>query len=118
MKAARNNGGFVTKFALIAATLLAAEAPDISAQTNLPCAPPPDGLVAWWAAEGNANDEVGGNNGVLENGTGFAPGYVGQAFVFNGQNQWIEIPDSPALDPTNALTIETWVYVSGYPNTD
>ena len=28
----------------------------------------PEGLVAWWKAEGNANDSAGGHHGVLYNG--------------------------------------------------
>ena len=61
----------------------------------------PAGLVAWWPAEGNAQDIVGGNNGTLENGAGFAPGETGQAFDFDGSNQFVQIPDAPALEPTN-----------------
>jgi hypothetical protein len=74
-----------------------------------PCAPPPSGLVSWWRAETNALDEVGGNNGSLHNGVGFASGEVGQAFSFNGSNSYVEVPDSPALRLTNQLTIEFWV---------
>ena len=74
-----------------------------------PCAPPPSGLVSWWKAEGNALDQVGGNNGVLLNGVGFDAGVVGQAFRFNGSsNSYVEVADSPALRLTNALTIECW----------
>ena len=38
----------------------------------------PPGLVGWWRGEGNALDEVGGNNGVLVNGVGFDAGVVGK----------------------------------------
>src|SRR5438105_4526036 len=54
-----------------------------------PCAAPPSGMVAWWAAEGTANDSAGTNHGVLYNGTGFAPGKSGQAFIFNGINNCV-----------------------------
>ena len=74
-----------------------------------PCTPPPLGLVSWWRSETNALDEVGGNNGSLRNGAGFASGEVGQAFSFNGSNSYVEVPDSPALRLTNQLTIEFWV---------
>ena len=73
------------------------------------CATPPSGLVSWWRAEANGLDQVGGNNGVLLNGAGFDVGMVGQAFRFNASsNSYVEVPDSPALRFTNALTVECW----------
>jgi hypothetical protein len=75
-----------------------------------PCVPPPSGLVSWWQAEGNANDAVDGNSGVLLNGATFAPGIVGQAFSFDGTNSYVRVADSPSLHFTNALTIEAWIY--------
>jgi len=71
----------------------------------------PSGLVAWWQAESNLIDGVGLNNGVLTNGVGFATGRVGSVFSFDGTNGMIEIPDSPAIKPTN-LTVEAWVLFS------
>jgi hypothetical protein len=73
------------------------------------CVSPPIGLVAWWPGQGNANDIAGTNNGTLHNGVAFAPGKVGQAFIFNGTNSYVEVPDSPTLRLTNELTIEFWV---------
>jgi subtilisin-like proprotein convertase family protein len=66
------------------------------------------GLVSWWPGEGNANDIVGANNGTLVNGVTFTNGVVCQAFHLNGSNQWVQIPDSPSLKPTN-VTVEAWV---------
>jgi len=51
---------------------------------------------------------VNGNNGALTQGATFAPGKVGLAFSLNGSGATIEIPDSPALNPSN-VTIEAWV---------
>ena len=77
-----------------------------------PCMPVPPGLTDWWPGEGNANDLAGTNNGALLGGaTASAAGKVGQAFSFDGTNSFVQIPDSPQLDPTN-LTIETWVLFS------
>ena len=73
------------------------------------CAPPPANLVGWWPGEGNANDIASTNNGLLQGGvTANAAGNVGQAFSFDGTNNYVQIPNSAALRPTN-LTIEAWV---------
>ncbi|HTL56953.1 MAG TPA: LamG-like jellyroll fold domain-containing protein [Candidatus Limnocylindrales bacterium] len=82
------------------------------------CAPAPPGLVAWWRAEGNGLDDAGTNAGSLLNDTSFAPGQVGQAFIFNGIDQVVQIPDAPELNPINALTLEAWIYVEGYSGND
>jgi len=69
----------------------------------------PEGLVALWSGEGNANDSVGGNNGQLVGSVGFMPGKVGQAFNFN--NAMVQISASPALDvgKGNGFTFECWI---------
>jgi hypothetical protein len=76
-----------------------------------PCDPPPSGLVSWWRAEGNALDSVGTNNGVLENGAGFGPGEVGQAFLLNSVNADVHVPASASLNvgTNSGLTIEGWI---------
>jgi hypothetical protein len=73
------------------------------------CVLPPAGFVAWWSAEGSANDLVGTNNGTLRGGATFASGEVGQAFDFDGLSGSVLIPDAPALRFTNAMTIEVWI---------
>ena len=65
--------------------------------------------VSRWAADGNALDSVGSNNGTLINGVTFGTGQFGQAFRLNGTNQYVNIPDSNSLDITNALTISAWI---------
>ena len=62
-------------------------------------ASPPSGLVSWWPGEGNANDIVSGNNGVLMNGMSFTNGEVGMAFNLNGINNYLLInPTTSNLD--------------------
>jgi hypothetical protein len=74
-----------------------------------PCDPAPSGLVAWWPAEGNANDIEGGNNGSPVSGITYANGKVGQAFVFDGTTSLITVPASPSLAVSN-LTFEGWIF--------
>ncbi len=80
-------------------------------------APPPD-LVSWWSGDGNANanaNDVQGNNpGTLVNAVNFAAGKVGQTFDFDGVNQYVQAPESPSLDITDALTLEAWINVKSY----
>ncbi len=76
------------------------------------CLPPPPGIVSWWRGEGNANDFRGGNNGVLLNGATFAPGLVGQAFKFDGGDDYVLVPHSTSLNfaPNSSITLEAWIY--------
>jgi len=77
------------------------------------CSSAPEALVSWWPGDGTANDIAGANNGALHGGaTASAAGVVGAAFSFDGTTGYVQIPDSPALKPTN-LTIEAWVSFAG-----
>ena len=89
---------------------LYSSAPDASAQTN--CTPSPSGLVAWWPGDGFALDIQGANNGTLVGGVNYAAGEVGEAFNFGGANGYVSVPASPALDLTNAFTIEAWIQLN------
>jgi hypothetical protein len=76
-----------------------------------PCVTPPLGLVSWWSGDGNANDIIGGNAGTLQNGTTFAPGLVGQAFSFNGTNQYVDVPTAPSLNPgAGSFSSDAWIF--------
>jgi hypothetical protein len=74
------------------------------------CTSAPSGLVSWWPAEGNGNDNADRNVVTLTNVT-FGTGEVGQAFVFNGTNAYARVPASASLNvgTGNGFTIETWV---------
>jgi hypothetical protein len=66
-------------------------------------------LIAYYAADGNANDSVGGHDGTMVNGAGFAAGKFGQAFALNGVDQYVSVPDSPAWNfGNNPFTISLW----------
>jgi hypothetical protein len=80
------------------------------------CTPLPAGLVGWWKGDGNTLDSILGNNGVAQNIT-YTNGMVGQAFVFFGLSSWphsrISVPDQPAFELTNSLSIEGWINPAG-----
>src|SRR4051812_10095589 len=80
------------------------------------CVPAPSGLVAWWPGDTNATDIIGSHNGTT-NGITLTAGQVGQAFLFDG-TKCLQVADTPALDPTNALTVEGWVYANSLPTAD
>jgi hypothetical protein len=86
----------------------------LSAYASLATAQTPDGLVGCWPGEGNANDVVHGNDGVLEGTDGsFAPnfntGMAGQAFEFGGApNEQVRVPNNTVLEP-EAVSVSMWV---------
>src|SRR5213075_2475495 len=72
------------------------------------CVAPPDGLIAWWPGNGNANDVLGGNPGTITTQflgpVLFSDGRIGTAFDFRGAN-FVEIPSIPL----NSFTLEFWL---------
>ena len=80
------------------------------------CTPAPSGLVSWWRAEGNANDNIGTNNGTPTGGITYTNGEVGQAFVFNNTTSYIPAPASPSLNIGigSGFTIECWIQPNAF----
>ncbi len=76
------------------------------------CDAPPANLISWWRGESNSLDEVSGNDGVLMNGTGFAPGRVGTAFSFDGVSNYVQIAATPLLKLYGDFTVEAWIQLS------
>jgi hypothetical protein len=73
------------------------------------CTPPPQGLVSWWPGDGNANDIVGPNSGQLLGGAGFAPGFVGRAFDFDGITSYVQATSANLPVGGADRTLEMWV---------
>ena len=76
------------------------------------------GAVSWWRFEGNAQDEIGGNNGVV-NGAVLTTGKFGQAYEFKGDQppgiletnqERITITNTPELEPTTQWSVTGWIY--------
>ena len=80
-----------------------------------PCTPPPDGLVSWWGGDNDSGDLQGDNNGILENGTSYAPGFVSRrGFSFHGVDQYVQVGDTPTLKMSTAMTLEGWIYPTAF----
>jgi len=83
-------------------------------ESNLPADP---SLVSWWTGDGNTNDIIDANPGTLQNGATFATGFVtsgnGQAFSFDGVNDFVRVLDSPNLQPPR-ITVDAWVFPSAF----
>jgi hypothetical protein len=80
------------------------------------CLEPERELAAWWPADGDGRELVGGLDAVLEGDVGFAPGRAGEAFVF-GTTGRVWIPESQALVPSE-LTLGAWVELTSPPAAD
>jgi WD40 repeat protein/tRNA A-37 threonylcarbamoyl transferase component Bud32 len=84
------------------------------AADNLPVPPPagrpPDGVVAWWRADGNAKDSAGDHHGTLKGGVTFAAGIAGQAFRLDGATRYVEVPRSDLWGfGRRDFSIDLWV---------
>lgn len=74
------------------------------------CFPPPAGLTGWWPGDGNTLDIIGGRNAVLHGDATTGQGFVGQAFVLDGNGDFVDISDDPALNAgTGDFTVDLWV---------
>ncbi len=70
------------------------------------CSPSPTGLLAWYRGDDTANDQAGPREGNFV-GAQYAPGKVGRAFDFSGNNE-VVIADSPEFNGAT-FTLAAWV---------
>jgi hypothetical protein len=79
------------------------------------CVVEPPGALGRWSADlvsGTiAVDVVGGHNGTMVGGVGIVPGKVGNAFSFDGLDDYIEVADSPVWDLKD-FTVAAWIKTS------
>ncbi|HKQ60540.1 MAG TPA: LamG-like jellyroll fold domain-containing protein [Candidatus Polarisedimenticolaceae bacterium] len=69
------------------------------------CSTPPSGLVGWWPGDGSTAGLVGGA-GTLENGAGFASGWVRQSFSFDGVDDRVR---TAPIALGNTFSVAAWV---------
>jgi hypothetical protein len=77
------------------------------------CVNPPNGLVSWWPADGNAYDAQGSNHGTLQAGATFTPGLVEGAFSFVGSGRMIA-PSTDLPTDDSDRTLELWARVDAF----
>jgi len=74
----------------------------------------PAGAVAWWRADGDALDSIGGHNGVLVGNVSFVPGEINTGFGFDGlTSAYVNVFTAPDLDFTSGFTIDAWINING-----
>ena len=96
-------------FVLGLAAFCAAAPSALFAQAS--CDPLPRGVVAWWPGDGTADDlTLDAHDGLPLNGVAFGAGPVGNAFVFDGIDDRVDVADAPELRPSR-FTLAAWVRV-------
>ena len=80
----------------------------LTLQIPPPCVSAPANLIAWWRAESDALDELGGINGTATGSVSYAPGEVGQGFLFGGVGAAIDLGYATNLQLQD-FTIECWM---------
>ncbi|GAB5402826.1 MAG: hypothetical protein Aurels2KO_10570 [Aureliella sp.] len=69
-------------------------------------------LIAHWTGDGTAVDATGnGHDGSLFGNTTYAPGKIGQAFSFDGADDYVRISTTAALEPS-VFSVAAWVNVA------
>ncbi len=67
-------------------------------------------LIHWWPGNGNVSNIVSRNDGLLQNGATYGPGWLNKAFQLDGMDDYVMVPDSPNLNfGINDFTISVWV---------
>ncbi len=70
-----------------------------------------NGLIGYWAGDGNANDSSSTHNdGLFLGNANYVPGVRGQAFNLNFGAAFVTIPDNPLYTFGPAVTVAFWMY--------
>jgi len=70
-------------------------------------------LVAHWGLDGNANDSISGNRGVLIGNPSWETGCAGGALSFDGDD-YVMVPNESDFDITNQITVAAWIKVNAF----
>jgi len=78
------------------------------------CVDPPLGMVSWWPGDENADDIWDANHGLEMLGATYAPGMVGQAFSFDGVNDYVSLGTTQIIGDNTSFTIDAWIKVNSF----
>jgi RHS repeat-associated protein len=84
----------------------------VEVRVGVPCAvEAPSGVVGWWPGNGDPRNLISGVAGIPVGGLTYGPGAVALGFQFDGSNDFLQVPASPALNvgPGDGMTIEFWI---------
>ncbi len=70
-------------------------------------------LVAHWPLDGDADDSVGDNHGTISGAPTWITGVSEDALEFDGDNDYVNVGNSPSLNPTDKITVEAWIKWDG-----
>lgn len=70
----------------------------------------------WYQAEGDFTDSAGTIDGTPQNGVSFAPGVSGQAFDFDGVDDYISLGNDPSLELPGSMSVGMWLNYRPYSN--
>ncbi len=73
------------------------------------CSSQPDGLVAWWGLDGNADDLAGTSALGFSGAPQYGEGQVGQALLLHGYSGQATASGALNVGPSSGLSIETWI---------
>lgn len=79
----------------------------------------PEGLAAWWPADGSSEDVISGMSGILGGSTSYSKGEVALAFNFDGSDDFVDVPAATNYDlgsSPSGLTMEFWMKPNSFQN--
>ncbi|MCB1207841.1 MAG: DUF11 domain-containing protein [Verrucomicrobiales bacterium] len=94
-------------------TVRSQDAADVEATKSFTVnvAPAPGSMIAWWKGDQGGEDSAGTHHATFGgNANVVAGGFVGgKGFLFDGDDDYLTVPDASELNLTGDFTIETWV---------
>ena len=89
----------------------------VGAASNAAQAASQEGLVAYYAFDGDAHDQSGnGNDGIEHGDILYKQGVWGDAVSFDGSDDYIRVPSAATLNPSDQLSISFWINIEEVTN--